>query len=407
MRKLLITLVIMSLAALMLTAQNKAYITRVLDYSPAPGQFINKLPVYNVGEPRDSVLARALWQITGRYLYERYELLDGTVIVDSTFSVHPAYVSLGGFGGRIVFGFDHPVVNVADALDMQIFGNSFAATGSSSAGSCEPGIVMVSRDVNGNGEPDDPWYELAGSDYYKPHTYHNYTITYYRPDESHVPTPQGRYLTDTTYIRWVAMHDGLSNSGYIVRNSFNTQDYWPLWNDESTLSFTGTCLPRNSATGSGSEEYYVQSFFEWGYVDNRPDFDYDRELTDSIRDICNLGFDIDWAVDDDGQHVDLPYIDFVMVYTAMNQQLGWIGETSTEVSGAIDLHPDEPMPVVHVTGDVNDDGSVNASDMNILIDIILGRDTSGRYDASADVNGDGAVDVIDINEIINIILSGQ
>ena len=28
-------------------------------------------------------------------------------------------------------------------------------------GSAEPGIVFVSKDVNGNGEPDDEWYELA------------------------------------------------------------------------------------------------------------------------------------------------------------------------------------------------------------------------------------------------------
>ncbi|CUQ14422.1 Uncharacterised protein [Segatella copri] len=34
----------------------------------------------------------------------------------------------------------------------------------------------------------------------------------------------------------------------------------------------------------------------------------------------------------------LDHIDFVRVYSAQNQMCGWLGETSTEVSGAEDLH---------------------------------------------------------------------
>ena len=48
---------------------------------------------------------------------------------------------------------------------------------------------MVSVDVNGNGLPDDEWYELAGSEYQKPSTIKNYEITYYRPDEAKTPVP--------------------------------------------------------------------------------------------------------------------------------------------------------------------------------------------------------------------------
>ncbi|MFV0220190.1 hypothetical protein OBK23_11010 [Empedobacter falsenii] len=31
-------------------------------------------------------------------------------------------------------------------------------------------------------------------------------------------------------------------------------------------------------------------------------------------------------------------IDFIKVYTATNQEAGWLGEISTEVAGAYDLH---------------------------------------------------------------------
>ena len=51
-------------------------------------------------------------------------------------------------------------------------------------------------------------------------------------------------------------------------------------------------------------------------------------------------------------------------------------------------------------GDVNGDGSVNISDVNAVIDAILG----GSFDSAADVNSDGAVNISDVNAIIAIIL---
>ena len=51
-------------------------------------------------------------------------------------------------------------------------------------------------------------------------------------------------------------------------------------------------------------------------------------------------------------------------------------------------------------GDVNNDGSVNISDVNAVIDLILG----GRYSERADVNGDSSVNISDINALIAIIL---
>ena len=60
------------------------------------------------------------------------------------------------------------------------------------------------------------------------------------------------------------------------------------------------------------------------------------------------------------------------------------------------------LPMTAKTGDVNSDGEVNISDVNALIDIILG-DTS---DAVGDVNGDGEVNISDVNALIDIILGG-
>ena len=51
-------------------------------------------------------------------------------------------------------------------------------------------------------------------------------------------------------------------------------------------------------------------------------------------------------------------------------------------------------------GDVNGDGSVNISDINAVINIILG----GTFNTSGDVNGDGSVNIADINALISMIL---
>lgn len=83
------------------------------------------------------------------------------------------YVSLGGFGGYIVVGFDHSI-DASGGYDLAIVGNSFE-------GSSEPGIVWVMQDENGDGLPNDTWYELKGSETGKAETLQDYAVTYYRP----------------------------------------------------------------------------------------------------------------------------------------------------------------------------------------------------------------------------------
>lgn len=55
-------------------------------------------------------------------------------------------------------------------------------------------------------------------------------------------------------------------------------------------------------------------------------------------------------------------------------------------------------------GDVNGDGSVNISDVNVLISIILGATLDADTMKRADVNEDGSINISDVNEVIAIIL---
>jgi hypothetical protein len=297
--------------AIVATAQSP-YIHRVFDYMPAPGQFVNTMPACTSGDTQADMNRKVEACIAGAHHNE-------------------ALITLGGYGGYVVFGFDHEVRNVAGKYDFRILGNAYYADNnpngdaSREGGSCEPGIVMVSRDVNGNGLPDDPWYELAGSDYRLPSTIRRYTVTYFRPDANRppAPDPDDATISDRTYIPWTTNGHG---SGYIARNVFHPQSYFPLWTDAATLSFTGTKLADNFVDESGQRQYFVLYAAHWGYADNHPNAD------------SRSGFNIEWAVNDAGQPVALPGIHFVKVYTAVNQYCGWLGETSTEISGAEDLH---------------------------------------------------------------------
>lgn len=293
------------------------YITRVYEYRPAPGQFVNEMPRYEDGDTYQDMLRKCEESISG---------------------TNDIMISLGGYGGYVTFGFDHTVMNVPGEKDFRIWGNAFYELTNPDAkgGSAEPGIVMVSYDANCNGLPDDQWYELAGSEYYKPGTLHRYTITYDRPDPAHTPVEDDDgYLDDLVYIPW---HDSEGASGYIAKNIFHSQSYYPLWETADRLTFTGSRLAPNGFDLSGTGRYYVLYAYDWGYVDNHPnDFD---DLN---------SFDIGNAVDADGNRVNLPGADFIRVYTGLNQYCGWLGETSTELSRARDLHialPGVPLPVI-------------------------------------------------------------
>ena len=62
---------------------------------------------------------------------------------------------------------------------------------------------------------------------------------------------------------------------------------------------------------------------------------------------------------------------------------------------------------VGVRGDVNDSGAVDVDDLNIIINIMLGKDVAGNYGNRADIDGSGSVDVSDMNEVINIMLGKE
>ena len=260
---------------------------RVFEFVPAPGQFVNELPEWEAGDDAEAMAEKAC----------NHTATDGSII------------SLGAYGGYIVVGFDHTIVNVNGIRDIYIEGNSFG-------NSSEPGVVLVAYDINRNGLPDDnEWFEIRGSEY--DNSVHDYECTYYRPE------------SDDDDIHWTDNH---GNSGYVYKNRFHSQPHWPQWlTDHETLTFCGTRLPDNGVDQSGNGTYFVLSSFDFGYADNVPN---------SVNGTWNeqAKIDIDWAIDARGNSVKMPGVDFVKIYSGVNQSNGWIGENSTEIGRIIDAH---------------------------------------------------------------------
>ena len=135
-----------------------AFANKVFEYIPAPGQFINTTTsAYEDGFSAGQVLERATEKLKKK-----------------------SVISLGGFGGTITVGFHQSIRNSKGEYDFRILGNASynQNTGTGAlGGSAEPGIVLVSKDENGNGLPDDEWYELAGSEYGKDTETRNYLLS--------------------------------------------------------------------------------------------------------------------------------------------------------------------------------------------------------------------------------------
>ncbi len=60
---------------------------------------------------------------------------------------------------------------------------------------------------------------------------------------------------------------------------------------------------------------------------------------------------------------------------------------------------------IDIPGDANGDGEVNILDINFIVNVILGDDTSDSSIKSADVNRDGEVNIADINLTLNAIIT--
>ncbi len=285
------------------TASSSPEAARVFEWVPAPGQFIGDTQTGGMTGGETTPELACGW-------------------AQERLAAH-SHVSLGAFGGYIIVGFDHSIAKAGGQYDFAIMGNAFLNAAAGNGGSNEPGIVYVMQDVNGNGLPDDEWYELRGSETGRPETRQDYAVTYYRPSAPRMN------------VQWTDNYGGSGLIDYL--GAFHRQDYYyPAWITDDSYVLRGTCLPARTSHNP-SAEFWDNSAFAWGYADNIGSDNLTPESGSAAAGQRN-GFSIGNAMRPDFTPIDLQYIDFIKVQTGVNSKAGWLGEVSTEVSGFEDLN---------------------------------------------------------------------
>ncbi|MBL8762654.1 MAG: hypothetical protein JNM07_00105 [Phycisphaerae bacterium] len=307
---------LMAAASPAAAAPPSPFATRVLDYSPAPGQRVND-PSFN--DP-----TRALGAPVGGGPYSP----NNTKVV-----------TLGGFGGSITLGFDHRILDrrhAAGGLDFIVFGNAFWAGGNPNRRYAEGAIIEISLDANGNGLADDPWFLVPGS---------------------HVPSPSTAWYTQI----W---DDNLADPAYPPYVAG-----WVPFGRSGTWSTSGYKLPNppfgasavlTNPNGLGATVEGV-----WGYADLSPTLPLGDLDGDGIPDDPDMepedfftrpddpravgitpgscggdAFDIGWTINPlTGLPANLPGFDFIRITTAVNAADPVLGEISAEISGVAEVRP--------------------------------------------------------------------
>ena len=355
----------------------------VVSYVPAPGQFIN-------GEVSDGSSfndpSAALGPPTG----------GGLVSPDNS-----GVVTLGGFGGEIVLGFDETVEDDPlnpMGIDAIVYGNAFWVGSSGEVRWAEAGVIEISLDVNRNGLADDAWYVIPGSDIDGENPLGVFEVMVWDDDPGTAVPP-----LDVSLYPDPLLYPGIGSS-------YETGGF------RLPLVFDGLTLSNAASDEPGVVERY------WGYADVSPtlelgDVDADGVVEDAGVDPGVFytrpdnryevgvsggsgggdGFDIGEAVDPaTGERAGLRGFDFVRIRTASGVAVGVFGEKSVEVDAVADVRPVEPSDF-----DVDGDGALTVEDLYAFYGL---RDAQ---DLAADLNGDRVVDLVDRDLLEGAVRRGE
>lgn len=291
------------------------FATRVIEYAPAPGQFVN--------DARFNDPSRALGAPVG----------GGMLSPDNS-----KVVTLGGFGGTITLGFDRRVLDDPRnpmGLDAIVFGNAAYVAGDPNRRWAEAATIEISLDVNGNGLADDPWYLVVPPQISGPVARVSRTWDDNIGDPTHPPhaaswVPPGR---TGQWQTWAYELPVSVFGGPVVLNPLG-----PLSTAEGVWGVadqTPTLLLGDMTADDVVDVPWMGP--EWFYT--RPD----DPMTVGISPGSGGGdaFDIAWAIDPGtGLPALLPGFDFIRITTAVDVVHPLLGEISAEIGGVAIVRPD-------------------------------------------------------------------
>lgn len=296
-------------------------------------------------------------------------------------------VSLGMAGGYVQFDMgNNRIQNNANnkyGIDFIVYGNAFV-------GNPEAAGVQVSNDGV-------TWYTLAGSRHYMSDTKWNQNISYVRLNAANETlnsafTAAGIYvstnfvapssdnasdvnaaigaatwtgvpqLTGSTYPKTYSTATPASAAWwpeYAQDSNQKDENYGNVWNIDNTvngvswlrsgsaevITYAGVTTVEddmvvlNEGATAAPTQSEMTDVYQWGYADVRVNgSQYGTIVNNPYADAPSAvgggdGFDLAWAVDADGNPVQLSSVRYVRVYSAVLFSAGVFGETSAEVCG--------------------------------------------------------------------------
>jgi len=332
---------LVTLAAILSPAVASPFATTWWSYEPAPGQFVNNAafndPSTALGAP------------------------DGA---GAEYGNVSSVLSLGGFGGSVILGFDHLVEddprNPA-GLDAIVFGNA-TWVDDPELHWAECAVIEIALDANGDRLPNDPWYLIPGSHITD---LDEQFVTQAWDDDPLTETPPAN-------LSWVPAG---------VSGEWETSGY------QLDAAIFGSRVIENPSSIAGQEGIY-------GYGDFTPtlllgDLDADDTIDDegisaeafyTVPDDPLLvgitegsgggdAFDIAWAIDPaTGAPADLPGFHFIRLTSGVDAIVVFLGEKSPEIDAVADVAPD-PF------GDADQDGDIDLADF-AYFHLCVGADVS-------------------------------
>ena len=348
--------------------EGSPFSARVLGFSPAPGQFVN--------HPDFSDPGRALGAPSG----------GGTSTPNNA-----SVVSLGGFGGYIVLGFDHTVVDDPlnpFGMDAIVFGNAYWVGGNPNRHWAECATIEISVDENGNGLADDTWYLIPGS---------------------HIIDPPSQLVIE----QW---DDDIKDDRYPPDDeAWIPAGYSGNWKTKSfalPAAVFGSSVVANPSFNGHSEGIY-------GYADYSPSLVLGDLNGDGVVDDITMtpehfyttpddprtvgmtmgsgggdAFDIAWAIDPiSGAPAELSGFDFIRLTSAVDSVSPIFGEKSAEIDAVADVAPD-PF------GDADDDGDIDLADAAYFQNCFGGGSNAAPACAFVDREPNLLVDMADVAAFI-------
>lgn len=341
-----------------------SFAATVLEFAPAPGQFVN--------HPEFSDPGRALGPPFG----------GGASAPNNT-----SIVSLGGFGGYIVLGFDHTVVDDPlnpFGMDAIVFGNAYWVGGDPDRHWAECATIEISQDENGNGLADDIWYLIPGSHITEPSS--QFVIKQWDDDikDERYPPDDESWIPPGYFGTWVtqgfALPEPVFGSPVVTNPTANG-------NSEGIYGY-GDYAPTLILGDLNGDGVVDDTTMTPEHFYTTPDDPHMVGMT--MGSGGGDAFDIAWAIDAvNGAPAELSGFDFIRLTSAVNSVSPIFGEKSAEIDAVADAAPD-PF------GDADDDGDIDLADAASIQNCFGGSSNVAPACARVDREPNLLVDVADV-----------